>query len=176
MVSAQKGNVQLVQWLLNNEAISANNQSNASKKDSQGKSCLHYAISSDSDNGELIRLLVSKGTPLDDIDMEGSAPLHKACEKCYIGVIKQLLKCNANPNVINPTTGNTPLHVLVSQKNEPIVIDCLKALLEASAVPTTFNKNRQTPIDIAVKNKNVSAQNILLGSANNLKVNDNLRL
>jgi ankyrin repeat protein len=54
MFASKKGDLQLVQWLLDKDV-------NVNIKDKQQRNCLFYAISSNADNADVVSALLAKG-------------------------------------------------------------------------------------------------------------------
>ncbi|MCJ1315255.1 hypothetical protein MMC15_000571 [Xylographa vitiligo] len=76
--------------------------------DVHGQTPLHHAaIEGDL---ERVKILLSRGSSLHEIDHHGNQPLHYASEKLCIGIVDLLLKNGANVNT-RGAEGKTPLHL-----------------------------------------------------------------
>ncbi|NP_001132707.1 uncharacterized LOC100194190 [Zea mays] len=114
------------------------------KMDSHCYVALHNAAKNG--NGEIIRLLVSRGARVDIAAPHGT-PLHIAASYGNTGAVKILLEHHADAGAdVNSASPNTPL--VVATVNG--LTDCIKYLLEAGAdanIPS--NQSGQRPIQIA---------------------------
>lgn len=69
-------------------------------KDFNGKSPLHYAVMSSTENQiDIMRMLIENGARVNDIDDDGRTPLHYASEYGKSRCIPILLKSKANPDL-----------------------------------------------------------------------------
>lgn len=103
---------------------------NINKKNSYGKSLLHYAILRR--KSEIINLLIKNQANIDIKDNEGNTPLHLATYYGYFSVVKLLLENGACVNLHNDK-GQTPLNLLqenyfltISQEVKNDIINLLK--------------------------------------------------
>ena len=107
----------------------------------------NYSSATTSEQKELyiksIKLLIKNGVSLNRVDIDGT-PLHDACQKSAIPVIKVLIEAGANINAHN-RSGNTPLHIAVNANN----IEALKLLAKAGVDLNRKNNNGYPPIDWA---------------------------
>jgi ankyrin repeat protein len=96
----------------------------------------------------------------DDPALKAMLELHKTNVKKMFEFVKnnrtqdlqQLLKTFRGVNLVDLTTGDTPLHIACQLENKDIAL----LLIQAGANPTLKNKNDQTPFDL-VKNETLKA-------------------
>ncbi len=116
--------------------------------DKDGWTALHYAARFGKRKSVL--LLIQKGANLNKLDMlYEDSPLHHAVIGNHLEIVDLLLKHGANPNIRNGTIfqeASTPLFMAL---DNPIL---LRILLKYDADPYIVNKNKKSPIDIALKN------------------------
>ena len=78
------------------------------ERNEQGKTALHLAAYLN--QTEVIQgLLQQVGLDLNPQDNDGDTPLHYACARGYLEVVKQLVEAGADINMQN-NVGDTPLH------------------------------------------------------------------
>ena len=65
--------------------------------------------------------------------------------------LEVILKNGADPNDINPQTGDTGFHLLI-QGNNIDSVTCVQLLLEFGGVPNTMNYSGKDPINEAINN------------------------
>ena len=87
----------------------------------------------------------------------GLTPLMIAVKNQNVESVIQLLLGGADPNLVQPETGNTSLHIAAECGNEYIV----KALVVYEARLSTLNKKGETAIDIANHNGHKQVSSIL---------------
>ncbi|XP_047050538.1 ankyrin repeat and SOCS box protein 2-like [Lolium rigidum] len=93
---------------------------------------------------EAVRLLLSKGVPVDPVDHRG-APLHLAASKDHVEVVKFLLEHAADINkVVNHIV--SPLTIALCGKS----LKCIKLLIEAGADVNALDSSAPTPLAQAV--------------------------
>jgi ankyrin repeat protein len=144
MLAAQKGSLEMVQWILDHAT-------NINYRDSQQRNCIFYALLSNVDNSDVVRALLEKGAKADQESLDGFIPIMKACEQGLVNSLKVLLEHNADPNIVRPSTGDTALH-LVARNKKPSAVKCAKILLEAGGAGNIANKNKKTPLHEALEN------------------------
>jgi ankyrin repeat protein len=82
-------------------------------------------------------------------------PLMLAINKGQVDTAKLLLQRGADPYVVNPTTGNTVLHEIISSDNGDAFIERLQAnKVDFSSLFNVKNKKGKTPRDILLLNLN----------------------
>uniref|UniRef100_A0ACD5XMN1 Uncharacterized protein n=1 Tax=Avena sativa TaxID=4498 RepID=A0ACD5XMN1_AVESA len=129
------GNVQVMRYLVDHG-------SNPAIPDERGTTPLHNAA--EEGHCEAVRLLLSKGVPVDPIDHQG-APLHVAIAKDRVEVVKVLLEHGADLNkVVNQIL--SPLLMAIFGKS----FRCLKLLIEAGADLNARGNSGPTPLTQAV--------------------------
>jgi ankyrin repeat protein len=134
-----------------------------------GNTALHYACENNLKN--IAQLLVTNGADLTIKNVGGKTPIDVCTDPMLKSIFKRhvenvknmfrfvennrmkdvqtLLKTFRNLNIVNSTTGNTPLHIACQLGNQNIA----KLLLQYGADPNILNNADKTPFDlIAVKN------------------------
>lgn len=159
-LAAKNGNAEIVKQLLQVKEIEIN------AKDFQNDTPLHYATSEGKEN--VVELLIA----LKDIDVNqqnnnNETPLHIAVKKNNEAIIKLLSKVkNIDPNLKSNTIfgykyvpSDTPLHIATGANNKVIV----EALLQIPNIDINLtNNNRETALDVAVKEGNEEIVDLLL--------------
>ena len=140
LLAARHGNRDVLQALLRHNA-------NVDATLMSEQNALHLAIESGST--ETVREIVTKRAQLIHMpDKQGIMPLHVSCQdRTHYEITKFLIECEANPNVICPSDGNTVLHIL-AEKGFPEVF----SVILQSSIPidiTRKNKKKETPLQIA---------------------------
>eukprot|EP01111_Echinosteliopsis_oligospora_P013501 TRINITY_DN4849_c0_g1_i1.p1 TRINITY_DN4849_c0_g1~~TRINITY_DN4849_c0_g1_i1.p1 ORF type:complete len:273 (+),score=83.72 TRINITY_DN4849_c0_g1_i1:56-820(+) len=75
-----------------------------------------------------IDLLLNKGASVNELNKQGETPLHMACYRGDVDLVKRLLQAHANPNCVN-IKEESCLHYAVRARSIPVIT----ALLEAGA-------------------------------------------
>lgn len=82
--------------------------------------------------------------------------LLNAVEQLDAERVDRLLRDGADPNVVNPYSGTSALHLAIDaeadgahQNNEPLTVEVTRLLLEAGADPHLRDKTGATPADVA---------------------------
>ncbi|XP_037423387.1 putative ankyrin repeat protein RF_0381 isoform X3 [Triticum dicoccoides] len=141
--AALAGKVQVMRYLLDRGADPA-------VRDDNGSTPLHYAAE------EAVRLLLSKGVPVDPVDHRG-APLQLAVAKDRVEVVKLLLEHGADPNkLVNHIL--TPLLMAVIRNS----LKCMKLLIEAGADLNARGNSGPTPLTQAVDDGSTDFVKLLL--------------
>jgi ankyrin repeat protein len=159
MLACQNKNLAIVKTLLEMGA-----QGTINKQNAIGDTALHIACK----NGyaAIASVLVLNGadltiknvlgkTPIevcDDPALKAKLELHQANVKKMFEFVKnnrtqdlrQLLKTFRGVNIVDLTTGDTPLHIACQLGNKDIAL----LLIQAGANPTLKNNNDQTPFDL----------------------------
>ena len=163
MIACQSKNIGVVKTLLEMGA-----QGTINKQNAVGDTALHIACK----NGysAIASVLVLNGADLTIKNVLGKTPievctdpalkakleLHQANVKKMFNFVKnnrtqdlqQLLQTFRGVNIVDLTTGDTPLHIACQLGNKDIAL----LLIQAGANPALKNKNGQTPFDL-VKNE-----------------------
>uniref|UniRef100_A0A5S6QGH4 ANK_REP_REGION domain-containing protein n=1 Tax=Trichuris muris TaxID=70415 RepID=A0A5S6QGH4_TRIMR len=146
-IAAENGTAETLELLLDHGA-------NLHDKDRTGKNLLHKVAGRTSDASSAVVVLLldqpildGKEDPVLQRDKEGKIPFLIACEHGNVAVCKELLiRCKEEQlNSVDPTTGNTPLHIACLQRN----VDILRLLVEQSPNGNAKNLEGQTPLHIA---------------------------
>ena len=147
--AVQQNNLELVEKLIA-EGSSVN------QKNKDGNSLL--IISSANGNAEIVKLLLSSGALLSDVDANMKATaLHAAAYLGHPEVMKILIEQGIDLNVQGPYNGYTALHDAVLQNN----IEGIKILLESGANTNLIGKDGNTPFTLAKKQENLEIMHIL---------------
>uniref|UniRef100_A0A804LSX5 Ankyrin repeat family protein n=1 Tax=Zea mays TaxID=4577 RepID=A0A804LSX5_MAIZE len=119
------------------------------KMDSHCYVALHNAAKNG--NGEIIRLLVSRGARVDIAAPHGT-PLHIAASYGNTGAVKILLEHHADPNSISEVSGSPLVSALQPNKlvNESDSLESVKLLIKAGADVNSASPN--TPLVVATVN------------------------
>ena len=95
----------------------------------EGSTALHMAIDERRVDPLCVQALVNNGAALDVRDVHGRTPLHLACEKVNINLVKKLLEAGADPNVTD-RFGFTPLmRAVVSTSKSGITTDVVSSII-----------------------------------------------
>lgn len=117
--------------------------------DGEGFSSIHLAVLFQ--HMPIIAYLISKGQSVNMTDLNGQTPLmlsaHKVLGPEPTGF---LLKFNPSLNVVDKIHQNTPLHWAVAAGN----VNAVDKLLEAGSSLDIRNVKGETPLDMALQNKN----------------------
>jgi ankyrin repeat protein len=139
-----------------------------------GNTALHYACENNLKN--IAQLLVANGADLTIKNLVGKTPIDVCTDPMLKSIFKRhvenvknmfrfvennrkkdvltLLKTFRNLNIVNSTTGNTPLHIACQLGNQ----DIAELLLQYGADPNILNNAGKTPFNlIAVKNVTLQA-------------------
>ncbi len=146
------------------------NGAKVNAQDNDGKTALHYLVSSsrikselyEMEQVELLDTLLRNGADPNIQDKEGNTVLAQALRATigqHIGImeLEKLLRSGANPNIKN-VEGKTPLMLACEMDaNYEIIV----ALLQANADPKLLDNNQKAAIDYT---KHLNVQNILMAS------------
>uniref|UniRef100_A0ACD5YEC0 Uncharacterized protein n=1 Tax=Avena sativa TaxID=4498 RepID=A0ACD5YEC0_AVESA len=135
LYAAQEGNVQIIRYLLDCGGDPA-------MPDERGSTPLHDVAMQG--HSEAVRLLLSKGAPVDPVDHRG-APLHLAASNDHVEVVKVLLEHAADLNKVVLHIAS-PLVMAFSGQ----ALKCIKLLIEAGADVNGPGYPAPTPLEIAV--------------------------
>ncbi|XP_063924549.1 putative ankyrin repeat protein RF_0381 [Zophobas morio] len=109
-VCRDNGDVKMVKQLLKRGA-------KVNTVDNEDSNALHYALNSETENIELLTLLLEHIDYIDDEDWIGMTPLHVACKNGKFLSAKLLLKYGAGVNITDISYRNA-LHHALSDKNQ----------------------------------------------------------
>ncbi|XP_058519245.1 palmitoyltransferase ZDHHC13 [Ochotona princeps] len=117
--------------------------------DGEGFSSIHLAVLFQ--HMPIIAYLISKGQSVNMTDVNGQTPLMLSAHK-VIGPEPTgfLLKFNPSLSVVDKIHQNTPLHWAVASGN----VNAVDKLLEAGSSLDIRNVKGETPLDVALQNKN----------------------
>lgn len=104
--------------------------------------------------------MIMGGVELDYRDYRGRTPLHVACERESLGVVRLLLERNADPNVLDAVHEIAPLHI-AAHKNQGILV---KHLLQHKANCNIVGVDGDTPLSKAAGKGHHKVIKILLES------------
>jgi ankyrin repeat protein len=140
LYALQEGKLDMAKILLNHNI-------NVNAHTKNGMTALHYAASKG--DQEIIRILIAKGANVNTRNQDGESPLHQAthAENRFV-VCHLLLTQNINVN-FQDRHGETVLHRVARIGDEKL----LKLLLAHGADLSIRNKDRKTPLDIALQEK-----------------------
>ncbi|XP_034501020.1 palmitoyltransferase ZDHHC13 isoform X3 [Ailuropoda melanoleuca] len=138
--------------------------------DGEGFSSIHLAVLFQ--HMPIIAYLISKGQSVNMTDLNGQTPLmlsaHKVLGPEPTGF---LLKFNPSLNMVDKIHQNTPLHWAVAAGN----VNAVDKLLEAGSSLDIRNVKGETPLDMALQNKNRLIIHMLKTEAK-MRANKNFRL
>uniref|UniRef100_A0ACD5XM18 Uncharacterized protein n=1 Tax=Avena sativa TaxID=4498 RepID=A0ACD5XM18_AVESA len=155
--AARKGNVQVMNYLLDHGGDPA-------MPDERGSTPLHDATLKG--HCEAVRLLLSKGVPVDPVDHRG-APLHLAASNDHVEVVKVLLEHAADLNkVVNHII--SPLTFAFFGRS----LKCIKLLIEAGADVNGPGYSATTPLALAVHDGLADIVKLLLEAGANPNIPD----
>ncbi|MBA3954338.1 ankyrin repeat domain-containing protein [Candidatus Dependentiae bacterium] len=140
------GDLQLVQEALDNGATG----------DGGAMPALHAAAGLGKD--AIIELLIDRGSKTNLENTHWPSPLLQAVFGGHVSTVKLLLKLSLDDRL--PFTGDTPLH-LAAQTGDS---NMLSALLQLGFKPNVLNRYFVTPLEIAVRNNQAEAVDILLAA------------
>lgn len=138
--------------------------------DGEGFSSIHLAVLFQ--HMPIIAYLISKGQSVNMTDVNGQTPLMLSAYK-VIGPEPTgfLLKFNPSLSAVDKTHQNTPLHWAVAAGN----VSAVDKLLEAGSSLDIRNAKGETPLDMAIQNKNQLIIHMLKTEAK-MRVNKKFRL
>ncbi|KAL0629210.1 Palmitoyltransferase ZDHHC13, partial [Plecturocebus cupreus] len=138
--------------------------------DGEGFSSIHLAVLFQ--HMPIIAYLISKGQSVNMTDVNGQTPLMLSAHK-VIGPEPTgfLLKFNPSLNVVDKVYQNTPLHWAVAAGN----VNAVDKLLEAGSSLDIQNAKGETPLDMALQNKNQLIIHMLKTEAK-MRANQKFRL
>ncbi|KAK2711915.1 hypothetical protein QYM36_012889 [Artemia franciscana] len=114
---------------------------------------LHLAVKKGS--ADVCNLLIKSGAEIDATNVHGETPLGTAIKTSNVDLVKLLLKRGANPNC------GACLHLAVEKGRS----DLCELLIDSGANLDAMNANKEYPLHVAVRNKNLELVNFLLVKA-----------
>ncbi len=148
-IAAGAGRIEVVEYLLS---------TGVSVKDANpdGRTMLHAAC--DGGKYEMVKLLVTKyRAPLGVADAQGWQPIHFACRKDPVDMLRLLIDQKADVNA-QSKPGATPLIMATSMKMKAQVA----LLIERRADANKADSWNRTPLHVAAKNKDKAMVEMLL--------------
>ena len=107
------------------------------------------------DSLDAIRELMKHGADIKASTPGGRNILHAAAEGNAVKSIPALIKLGVDPNAHTNKNRNTPLHNAAAAFGDRTA-DAIDKLIVGGAKVNSLNKNGETPMDLALKNKNYS--------------------
>lgn len=121
----------------------------------------HMRSAASTNNAELLKFYLDKGTNPNSADHYNRTALHLAAANGYMEIINLLIQYGADPNV-RDRLGNTPLHLASCQGGSGTKgLAIIKVLLQAGTNLESINSLGNNPLDLAK-----SKLRILLKSSN----------
>ena len=105
----------------------------------------------------IVRQLLECGTPVNEVNEQGSSALHVACEQNRLHIVNLLLDYAADRNILNRKC-YTPLHAAVLH---PSQIDIARCLLKNGANANIPDKDGNTPLHLAARQGDSDIANLL---------------
>ena len=105
---------------------------------------------------EIVKILVAAKARVNDVDNNGFTALHTILarsmkpDESRVEIVRVLLAAGAKVNTVVGYNGDTPLHDAVAQRWPAEVV---RLLLAAGADPNVRNGHSETPLSIAIANK-----------------------
>lgn len=96
---------------------------------------------------ECLKELIRAGAEVSGEKYDRYPPLHCAAMKGNLACLQELLRAGAPMNVKGRYEGSTALHHAVANNH----IDCVKELLLYGAMYNRWNKDNETPLDVAIR-------------------------
>ena len=161
--SIRKGNTFSVQNLANKETVKSKNKS--------GETPLQYAAQ-EAVKPDIINILVTAGADIEERNKNGYTPLMLALRKNsgFPGIAIALIENKADVNARRDETLVTPL--MIALNTYSIQINVLRALIDYGADINAQNRDGQTPLMIAARERNAQTVKFLIENKANLKAKD----
>ncbi len=114
--------------------------------------------------------MIKAGVNVNEIEKcKGHSPLSLATYKNLKNTIKAILDNNGDPNFILESSGDSILHLAISNNN----LEVVKILLEKGANPIVINKEGVTTIELALKHSSTEIYRILIEESNKRNQKEN---
>jgi ankyrin repeat protein len=112
---------------------------------------------------DVMRLLLDKGARVNESDLWGHTALTYALGRgeAHEGAVRLLLAAGADPNPVNTSTGQTPLHLVARTGNSEVA----RLLVAAGADPRLRDGADRTPLEVARVHKRWRLVPVLGGSS-----------
>jgi ankyrin repeat protein len=114
-------------------------------RDDQGRTLLTAAVQSQ--QTEIVRILLLNQASVDPLDNDRRTPLMYASEGSNVDIVRILLQAGANVYAAD-RDGNSAIHY-AARNGYP---EPMRAILLAGSDPNLYNRNRQTPWELAENN------------------------
>ena len=112
------------------------------------------------DSLDAILEFIKYGADIKASTLGGRSILHAAAEGNAVKAIPALIKRGVDPNAQTNKIGNTPLHSAAAMWGGRTA-NAIDKLIAGGAKVNNLNKNGETPMDLALKNKNYSVAAVL---------------
>jgi ankyrin repeat protein len=133
-----------------------------------GETALYLSV--DIENYDALIILLEFGADSNVQKEDGSTPLHLAAEKKLDIYVCSLLSHGANPNIINKTNSQCPMHIaIINRMNEYVLNKFKENNGDIYNIKDKFNKS---PIDYATKDEKYKNLLISIFTKNNIKENN----
>lgn len=159
--------------------------------DGSGDTALHLAAMCpwEQRSLELTQMLISAGCNPHTCNIQGETPFTIAVERGYLSVVEHLLSCNVSfrPDILpimlqqrsipemvkllihkgahvhsTASDGDTVHHLAISSYIESSCLDLVKSFMGAGCIPTTYNSQGKTVMEIAIEHGYTSVVEHLL--------------
>ena len=123
----------------------------------RGRTPLHQALNSASDNADAAMVLIKNGSVLNILDNNGDSPLRIAVKKGFSRIVRKLLKKGADISILDKETKRTLLHLSAISGYSEIC----KILIENGLDKTKKDKFGITAFDYAREHRNYFSAELL---------------
>ncbi|XP_063924177.1 uncharacterized protein LOC135138192 isoform X2 [Zophobas morio] len=151
-VACQKCNYVVTKSLLENGA-------NAKVVDMDYRNALHYALSTEKPNEDIIHLLTQNGADVNAKDNDGTTAVHLACRAGNLNILNLLLQNRGELRLLD-NDGENVLHYAASQKNRDINLILL--LIRNGLSVNSKDNTKTTPLHLACEHGNMVVAQTLL--------------
>ena len=136
-----------------------------------GETALYLSV--DIENYDALIILLEFGADCNVQKEDGSTPLHLATEKKLDIYVCSLLSHGANPNIINKTNLQSPMHIAIINKMNEYVLNKFKD--NNGDIYNIKDKFNKSPFDYATNDEKYKNLLISIFTKNKIKVNNNNR-